>query len=538
MNLQTKNTKKILSFALAICVLFSMIATALPFAAANAPKTLTYYKFNSPYADIDWDTYGQYKANLHTHTTVSIDSSEPVRNQVEGYYAVEYDIISINDHANTSKDWDKYTTAQGAVSAKRAIEIANGEGRDGRGMTQIPLSNEQNGLSNHVLSYFADYNAGLLASSYATTVQNVANRDGFSFFAHPGRYTSAPATQTQINNYANFFLQYPNSALGYEIFGVNDGETKNERYLWDRTLMITAPLGKNVFGIANDDAHSTSAIGRSGWTIFVMPENSVENIKAAMGASAFYASAMIAIDEGIDARNSGLPTPIISSITIDGNVISVEGDFYNTIEWIADGVKIATGNIIDLVEYKDQIGSYIRFQLIGDGGITWANPILVEQVEVDLLDAVAEASVKKVSGNQNELTITITEIYEHDKTNVLTATFMINNNAAGSYQVGDYVVYVDTKGNDQIRACYIVAGCEINIEAEADEDDIIVEANVEKTSGNTNELTITVTDASGNVVEETFTIDNNVADTYQVGDYVVYVDTKGNDQIRDYYIVQ
>ena len=40
--------------------------------------------------------------------------------------------------------------------------------------------------------------------------------------------------------------------------------------------------------------------------------------------------------------------------------------------------------------------------------------------------------------------------------NVITKTLKINNNAAGAYEVGGYKVYVDTKGNDQIRACYIV----------------------------------------------------------------------------------
>jgi hypothetical protein len=37
-----------------------------------------------------------------------------------------------------------------------------------------------------------------------------------------------------------------------------------------------------------------------------------------------------------------------------------------------------------------------------------------------------------------------------------TKAFSINNNAAGTYTVHEYKVYVDTKGNTQIRACYIV----------------------------------------------------------------------------------
>jgi len=66
------------------------------------------------------------------------------------------------------------------------------------------------------------------------------------------------------------------------------------------------------------------------------------------------------------------------------------------------------------------------------------------------------AYVKKLNGNQNDLTITVTETFYNGDVNITSLTFKINNNAAGTYQVGLYKVYVDTKGNDQIRACYIV----------------------------------------------------------------------------------
>ncbi|MCL2164366.1 MAG: DUF1565 domain-containing protein [Oscillospiraceae bacterium] len=72
---------------------------------------------------------------------------------------------------------------------------------------------------------------------------------------------------------------------------------------------------------------------------------------------------------------------------------------------------------------------------------------------------VPAASVKKLSGNQNELTISITEYYTNGlPKNVITVTFMIANNSAGTYKVGKYSVYVDTKGNDQIRDCRITGG--------------------------------------------------------------------------------
>ena len=75
---------------------------------------------------------------------------------------------------------------------------------------------------------------------------------------------------------------------------------------------------------------------------------------------------------------------------------------------------------------------------------------------VTLVGAVASASVKKLNGNKNELTVAVKETFSDSTTNIIKETFLIDNNAAGSYRVGRYTVYVDTKGNDQIRQCHIV----------------------------------------------------------------------------------
>ena len=72
------------------------------------------------------------------------------------------------------------------------------------------------------------------------------------------------------------------------------------------------------------------------------------------------------------------------------------------------------------------------------------------------LNIEVSASVEKLNGNQNSLTINVHDVYFNGIENDFTVTLKINNNAAGVYEVGDYKVYVDTKGNTQIRECYIV----------------------------------------------------------------------------------
>lgn len=74
-----------------------------------------------------------------------------------------------------------------------------------------------------------------------------------------------------------------------------------------------------------------------------------------------------------------------------------------------------------------------------------------------LTEVTPSAVVEKLTGNKNNLKITIIGTYSDGSTKeVANKTFSINNNAADTYVVGDYKVYVDTKGNTQIRACYIV----------------------------------------------------------------------------------
>jgi len=71
--------------------------------------------------------------------------------------------------------------------------------------------------------------------------------------------------------------------------------------------------------------------------------------------------------------------------------------------------------------------------------------------------ATPSAKVDKLNGNKNLLTITVKESFPLKPAKTIEVSQLIDNNAAGNYQVGKFLVYVDTKGNTQIRACYIVS---------------------------------------------------------------------------------
>jgi len=89
-----------------------------------------------------------------------------------------------------------------------------------------------------------------------------------------------------------------------------------------------------------------------------------------------------------------------------------------------------------------------RVRALNDAGASpWSEVFLYETVA----SATPTVEVTKLDGNQNELSISVAESYLDGTTGVAARTFLIDNNAAATYRVGSNLVFVDTKGNDQIR---------------------------------------------------------------------------------------
>ena len=109
----------------------------------------------------------------------------------------------------------------------------------------------------------------------------------------------------------------------------------------------------------------------------------------------------------------------------------------------------ATGANATYTFYED-VRRYREF------GLSQAELIPFVETEVSTyIGASAFAEVTKLNGNKNDLTITVTEYFANGFINTKTVKFSIDNNAIGTYSVGPYKVYVDTKGNVQIRSIYI-----------------------------------------------------------------------------------
>ena len=113
-------------------------------------------------------------------------------------------------------------------------------------------------------------------------------------------------------------------------------------------------------------------------------------------------------------------------------------------------------NLRAILAEAEEGGAYsFRVRALNSAGASeWSDVYLVGELTV--VDAAPSAVVNKLNGNKNELTVTVTETYQNGKTHEISDTFTIKNNAEGTYTVGDYKVFVNTKGNTQIREIPII----------------------------------------------------------------------------------
>lgn len=455
-------TKKIISIICVVALLVGMLSTGVFAAGVERDYTIT-----NPYADVDW-SWDQYKADLHSHTNAS-DGDNTLKEMLETNYAYDFDIYAVSDHGLTSYSWTKQQVIPAIkifVSFRKdnekplealdpnggltfegdrydVVEENGSEyyyqtsaetGEVGHKMMRVPFANEQNpsSLNNaHVNTWFVDYGNGLAGgtSEYETPIKAVDELGGLSVINHPGEYTDArhedctadaydysdTMYKYYIDKFTSILAKYP-SCMGIDINSKGDARTRYDRKLWDILLMNLAPTGRNVLGIATSDAHRITA-AYTGYTLMLMPENTVDNLKNCMSKGEFFAASRflgnpdeltlyanylvkssdpdaVAFGEEILAMQEENPTvkyeaaigtaaPKITEVAVDDDAdtitLSTENDM--CVRWIADGRTIAYGNSIDLDTYSGLIGSYVRAEVFGRGGILYTQAFLLDYSE-------------------------------------------------------------------------------------------------------------------------------------------------------------
>lgn len=280
-------------------------------------------------------TYNQYKANTHTHTTRSLDSSTFPQDRVYEYQDRGYDILALSDH----------------YLGLRSFEDA--------GITDYTLtpicSNEAEGVMAHINIYYTFIEFAL------DTPENILNMvtegGGIAVLNHPAKYDGVTNEQR-----IKWYTDYP-CLVAMEIVNRND-RYKYDREIWDACLTALMP-SRNIYCVAADDTHDADDIGWS-YTMFLAPDRSEESIEHAFRNGHYYAVTNAIV------QNAEGPEPRITCVSEneDGS-FTVSGENYETIRWISCGEIVGEGATFNPINCS----KYVRFELESKGGIAFGQPI-------------------------------------------------------------------------------------------------------------------------------------------------------------------
>ena len=370
------------------------------------------FKIISPYNNLNGliqNPENHYKTNLHTHSTYS-DANFTMTDMIEGFYDNDFDILAFAEHGILGKEWDQEpsiiplfrfqllwhgkrvhpTTEQYKNILNGTHKTQKNSRTKKRGLQCVPSAIEANMFTlvkNHVNGYFTDDACeGIYGkeNDYEIPIRKIEQSGGISHINHPTdwlrayKYPECAKVEENIEFFADLLRRYK-SCLGIEVLNMYDRPNRSDRILWDELLKKLIPEGeRTVWGFANSDAHRVCEIDTA-FMDFILPEYSLDNLRAAMENGAFFSLARYAKNElGEDFVGVGA-MPGVTDVMVDEETqsITIKGTEADVIEWIADGEIIFSENAengqiastLDLTRFGDKISCYVRAQLKGNGGI-------------------------------------------------------------------------------------------------------------------------------------------------------------------------
>lgn len=234
------------------------------------------WEIDNPYEGVDWMTAKQYKANFHTHTTVSDGRLNP-QTVVDLYSELGYDILAITDHGKFNHPWTHFSKMEvsdkslGRMKSQPETMPLNFDFED-RNPSDLQLIDVQGcelSLHHHIGSYFSNYTG---AEDLKVSLEAVKDLRGIGIVNHPGRYNHSAEW------YLELFKDNPH-LIGEEVYNRGD-RYPNMREKWDSLLTISMPMFP-VWGFSNDDMHTIDHLGRN-WNMLILPELNHSSVKKGM----------------------------------------------------------------------------------------------------------------------------------------------------------------------------------------------------------------------------------------------------------------
>lgn len=122
----------------------------------------------NPYSNVVWATDGQFRANLHTHSTNS-DGSYPPAEVIDRYQAAGYGALAITDHDRATWPWSAY-------------------GRNPQQVGLVAIAGDELSNDHHALSLFTAYEPHAYTLDQALT--RIDGQGGLAALCHPSFHWS------------------------------------------------------------------------------------------------------------------------------------------------------------------------------------------------------------------------------------------------------------------------------------------------------------------------------------------------------------
>lgn len=317
------------------------------------------WDIDNPYEQVEWNSYKQYKANFHTHTTISDGQLNP-HTVVERYHALGYQVLAITDHNEVTYPWNEFSAMSPSNRTLDRHKKGNLEEKDltyhDRSPTALGMVDIQaNELSrhHHTGSFFNDQNG---TETEEASFVSVASKNGVTIFFHPGRYTERnPGTYT-IDWYVDFYERFDH-LIGMEIYNQGD-RYPGDRQTYDSVLTRLMP-DRPVWAYSNDDMHTSQTLGRN-WNMLLLPELNHASVRKSMESGhSFYLYS--------PSGHEGPAVPRIEKINVNKfkGIIEIEATGYDSIRWISRGEIIHRGEHLSLRE--NPVEQYVRAEIFGPG---------------------------------------------------------------------------------------------------------------------------------------------------------------------------
>ena len=381
--------RKFIKYALATAATSVIPVTIKPaIAKSNAGKKIS---ISNPYAKVDWNEFGQYKANLHCHTIMS-DGHACVDDMAKTYKEAGFSILAISDHDCVIKEKRPKEFIETACLDKNYISFITWPWCDFgaksprmHGLTGI----EANELTtkHHMNSYFNGYGLGSnIENNYGYNedqqLDEVQRRNGLSIVNHPGIQASWNQEKS-LQWYIDLFKVHPASSLvGMEITNrVNKEWDGFDISLWDQLLAEFMPV-RPIWGFGNDDAHSHNE-SRFSFNVFYFDICTQANVRQAMLDGQFtFCDSSRYIDYTKEKIKDGT-FPYINSIKVDekAQTITLDAKDYDQIRWIT-----APKSAKQIGDYVTSKQPWEMGQVVGDAKtISYNRPAVKNYLRAELI---------------------------------------------------------------------------------------------------------------------------------------------------------